>query len=198
MMTKKIIFTTALFVVIAIGVIIGVVGYGSDGDSEKATVEDPTADWKTFTNDKLGYKMKYPSGWTAETSDSEAFSSLVFLSSPATISMKEGAESAHVPPDVRVQVINNPENQPITEFALQYSDGWFNIYGTQNIFSVDGHEAIIFSDVGAEVEHAPVLAAFVALSHEQILLLTAPGYEDDLDFDRLDYFEQIIKSLKFN
>ncbi|MGE4096170.1 MAG: hypothetical protein AB7G75_35660, partial [Candidatus Binatia bacterium] len=141
------------------------------------------ADWLTFA---------IPPGWNLETHGSS-----LSLSSPSTSAERSDPEAVHVPPDVVLQVLSNIEMLSITDFALQFDDGWFSNYISRNTSIIADRDAISFSDIGAEVGHAPALAVFVAVSQTRVLLITVPGYGSEISPEAVLTLDKIIASLKF-
>jgi len=148
--------------------------------------------WPIFTNETGGYSASFPPTWTAQELDSA-----VFFLSPLTNSKRNDPDELHVPPDIAIRVFANDTNLNIDDFVLQFDSGWFNRYVERNEFLIGGHAGIRFRDLGTEVGHAPVLATFVQISSNSVLLLTVPGYESDLTAERVQVYDQVIKTLTF-
>lgn len=52
--------------------------------STTTTTTDPTASWKTYTNDSYAVSFKYPSNWTLKEDTSKSCQSFVAITSPET------------------------------------------------------------------------------------------------------------------
>ena len=78
-MNKKIPTPIAIIVVVLCVIIVGgfitwqYFGIPEEGEkiSEEITLEDETADWKTYRNEEYGFEMKYPKSWYVYTPKQE-------------------------------------------------------------------------------------------------------------------------------
>lgn len=103
---------------------------------------------------------------------------------------------ADVPPALRMQLYANPENLSASAFGDSFADGWFlNYIGGEEI-QVGNKTAVLFDDRGSGIGHGPVLAAFIPLTDDRMLLLSAPGYEEELSLDRVIGFNDVLFSVR--
>lgn len=83
-----------------------------------------------------------------------------FYSPNSTAALNTG--NVLTPPDITMTFVPNTEQQPLTEFLVSYSDGWYSIYENRQTRLVDGRQALLVDDSAATVQHFPVRAVLIA------------------------------------
>jgi hypothetical protein len=148
--------------------------------SGKRTVARPlpiTLDiWRLSSLSGHGTDLAFvsPPNWDITIVDSVVFLDDPALSSPIVpdCELADPPCRANDPPSITIHILENPTSLPLMEFVGAQFEGWFLGYHETLALTVDGTEAVVFSDVEAERPSLPMLAAFVD-SGDSIVLITA-------------------------
>jgi len=143
--------------------------------------------WQRITEPGSGVSLVAPQDWIIEIHENAAL-----LLSPSTASRRSDPEDIHVPPDIHVEVLLNTENRDVVNFARLFNDGWFSSYRNQQESATSSRPVVVFSDLDADVGHAPVLAAFIEVSSSRVVLVTVPVYSAELRSDITRVFETVV------
>lgn len=161
---------------------------------------DETANWKTYTNAKYSYSIKYPPNWSIDESMAE---SIHFYPKHLTLEMQEKLRGwgPFKEPEVFVNVLLQPYEKPVlTEFDLKTSSIEPQVIKVGNI------EGYYYQK--SSVPISPIMADFPLRSNQtlQFGLITAGQENIDAINKELhfliqdpseDIFKQMIVSFKF-
>jgi len=145
---------------------------------EATATPDPTANWETYTNEKYGFSLKYPTGWTfAERKDANNNSTGAFLfTSPATsekigaytltINVEDTTESS-IEDYVNSLISQNPVRQP---GQLKFDE--------RTQLSIDEQPAIKLSNVFA---YDQAVDKIFILYNQKLFSISYPVGEENLN-----------------
>jgi len=115
----------------------------------EASTQDGTVNWKTYTNTKYGFSIKYPSGWNIQTiissSDGSGFSNVTGTDSNIEISNTSGM----VVPSVQIDVINQSLEKQVASYKNTLENSPAGRYSNVNQYSGSfmGADATIFEAI---------------------------------------------------
>jgi hypothetical protein len=147
--------------------------------------------WRRITEPGLNFSYLLPPAWTATTTDST-----VNLSSPALQNLLQQQEAEVPPADIIIRSIPNLSLFSLSDFAIQFDNGWFESYYSKTVATVAGHSAMRYSDVGAPTGgHLPLVALLVEDPvRERVLLITLfPVTSVD---DAVVWFDDIVGTIQ--
>ncbi len=110
-----------------------------------AKQQDPTSNWKTYTNTQLNISFKYPSDWVTKPSviDSETLHGVIALNSPNFTAANP------VPATIDLTYYDNPEQLSLKDFEQK------------NTGTLSGYTPGVYDPTGAELNVAGTLAYFI-------------------------------------
>jgi hypothetical protein len=133
-----------------------------------------------------------PPGWLIQATPTQ-----ISASSPALQTLA-GSQDAEVPPqDLLARIFPKSASQPIDQFASGLDGGALTSYAMKSVTTVDGHQGVMYSDVGAGVPHQPVLlAAIDDPVHNQAVVITLQQVVTTGDMQTL--FVQLLSAIRFH
>lgn len=141
-----------------------------------AKVNDPTANWKTYVNTKIGFQIRYPKNWLESEPVSDKDNTLVYVNSNESF----GAG----PEPLKYYVYVAEENSlPAVSFVKQVV-GNYTFYKTKDLPSRSG-----------------ALSAFVEDNNKKYISISLAPYDERQPFESQDkyitIFDQILSTFKF-
>lgn len=147
--------------------------------------------WRAFSSVQGGYTLKFPPEFEiSSASDSQNLG----LLSPATKAARD-ANAIEAYDDISVVVVDNVQSLGISQFVERYDDGWFTNYRSKTGTTINGRSAARYSDVGASVGHAPMIAVFID-GGSRIFIFTINLYESSDSAYLIPIFDDIVSAFK--
>lgn len=148
---------------------------------ESTPTPDLTANWKTYTDERYGYSIKYPSDWdlveSSKTIDGEKRDSVLISCD---------IEDPYYAP-ITVQVYQNPKKLSIREWAEEF--GWKGVILEFVDTEIDGQPAVEYKD-GLGVLN------FIVQKDDRIYSLSSHDSQENIEKQNL-MMSQILSTFRF-
>ena len=138
-----------------------------------------------LSDNGVSVSFKYPISWTQSL---ETPTSLKLFSAQAEAAISAG--DVETPSSMTINVLDNPSGLAISEFVHNFRGGWYATYKDQTGMIVDGRQALLASDLLAEIPGSPELALFIEVGSKVVLVAGHSEIESE--------FYRFIESLEFN
>lgn len=120
-----------LLIILGALVVLIIIGGGVWYFVSSKSNQDQSKDWKTYRNEKYGFEVKYPTGWTVEVADNTNDGGLIiagfYFSYPHTIQLPNGGSAIDQSAwGIQIFNKNNVTNDRGTKF--EYEDKAYVIF----------------------------------------------------------------------
>lgn len=180
-------------------------GNSTDNPTKTNTASGLTADWKTYSNDRYNYSIKYPSNWFVDTTHSEDdFTSrgedkeLIGGDTMVSNFSKPGDYDAdNVPSDLQVVSLMVYKVDPSISYDSFMSTPTRTFMGNKESIKFDGLDAIKISGNTKQMNDAPSNAVIILVKDGQnmfVLNYNIPAQGSNSD--TLNTLEGVVNSFK--
>jgi hypothetical protein len=131
----------------------------------------------------LGYMI--PADWSTAPGDDT-----LNILSPDLAAIQDQADAP--PADITVRIIAYGPDDTFDSLLASAETDWYRYYGEKTTFTLGGHHAVKYSDVGAQLPHVPLVAVFVDRGSDVVLIVFSPA---TADADTVLLFDRFLASL---
>lgn len=108
----------------------------------------------------------HPSDWATYSNSPDE----VVLDGPTTTNALADGDQ-EISPDIVIRLLENPAGLSAADFAEDDENGWYSSYEDRTDLTVNGHDAVFFSDAHAQLPHKPELAAYVTAGSQMVVIV---------------------------
>jgi len=167
----------------------------------KTTPTDVTADWKTYTDTKYGFEIKYPNDWTKETDyilySYVGYGYVGFKKEDSTQEKITGGDGLFTPFYlININVSDNSKGVSLKDFALQALQKGSVLKKDLTYTQVAGQQAVSLEVAGGYLP-GPDVVTIIACKGRFYTLNYSGVVHSETNYKFIDIYNQMLSTFKF-